>query len=85
MLNQEVTIRKKAITSRDNAALVQRAMKFESEIYFEQPSKRINGKSLMGVISLGLKDGDKIIVSAKGADEADAIRELTALLKNGFI
>jgi len=84
MLMQEVTIRKKEVTSRDTATLVQCAMKFESEIFFEQPSKRINGKSLMGVISLGLKDGAKMVITAKGADEADAIRELTALINHDF-
>ena len=83
MPNKEVTVKKiGGILNKDAAQIVQRAMRYESEISFEQKFKIINAKSIMGVISLGLKSGDKVVVSAKGDDAEAAINDIAEILEN---
>ena len=85
-MNKEIIIRKAdGVTNRDAAALVQRAMRFDSEIYIEQGSKRINCKSIMGVLSLGLKKGSTITLMAHGDDQEDAIYDLNRLIDHDFL
>lgn len=83
MFLKEVKVTKPdGILNKDAAQLVQRAMRFTgSEIYLEQKNKKINAKSIMGVISLGLKEGDTITISATGPDGVEAVGELAALLE----
>lgn len=79
---KEITINKKeGLLNKDAAFLVQSAMKFESDIFLEQEFKKINAKSIMGVISMGLRKGDKVVVTAKGSDAAEAIIELSKILE----
>ncbi|HEY8423888.1 MAG TPA: HPr family phosphocarrier protein [Clostridia bacterium] len=83
MPNKEVTVLKKGgIQNKDAAYLVQRAMRYESEITFEQKFKKINAKSIMGVISLALKEGDKVIINANGSDAEEAIKDISAILES---
>ena len=67
-----------AFTARDAADVVDISNRFESDISFCQPSKEINAKSLMGMISLGLKRGDTFTIAADGSDEEDALRAVRA-------
>ena len=60
------------------AALVQKACNFESEIIIESNNRRINAKSIMGVMSLALMNGTEVIIDAEGPDEAAAIASLEA-------
>lgn len=63
--------------ARPIALLVQVASQFESSIYIESEDKKINAKSIMGMMSLGLLAGQKnLTVSADGPDEADAIARI---------
>lgn len=55
------------------AMLVQVASKYESSVYLESGNKKINAKSIMGMMSLGLSVGEEITVIADGTDEEDAI------------
>ena len=64
------------LEARPVALLVQKASMFESEIYIEAEGKKVNAKSIMGMMSLGLNAGETVTVSANGADEADAIEAL---------
>lgn len=64
------------LEARPVAVLVQKASMFESEIYIEAEGKKVNAKSIMGMMSLGLNAGETVTVSANGADEADAIDAL---------
>ncbi|MBP3422068.1 MAG: HPr family phosphocarrier protein [Lachnospiraceae bacterium] len=64
------------LEARPVAVLVQKASMFESEIYIEAEGKKVNAKSIMGMMSLGLNAGETVTVSASGADEADAIEAL---------
>lgn len=65
------------------AFLVQMASQFESKILIEAGNKRINGKSIMGMMSLGLDDLDNITVVADGADEETAITTIEKYLTKG--
>ena len=61
------------LEARPVAVLVQVASQFESTIYLEADSKRVNAKSIMGMMTLALKAGEKLIVEANGSDEEAAI------------
>lgn len=57
----------------DAQKFVGRCMRYDSEITLEMGSKKINAKSLMGVISMALKRGDSVTVIAKGDDQEEAL------------
>ena len=61
------------LEARPIAVLVQVASQFESSIYLEADEKRVNAKSIMGMMTLALKAGEKLVVEANGSDEAAAI------------
>ena len=63
------------------AMFVQVASQFESKIYLEMEDKRINAKSIMGMMSLALAQGDELLVSCDGVDEADAIEGIADFLQ----
>jgi catabolite repression HPr-like protein len=63
------------------AELVQVASKYESKIYLETESKRVNAKSIMGMMSLNLANGDLLTVTSEGNDEKAAMDEITSALK----
>ena len=64
------------------AELVQVASKYESKVYLETETKRVNAKSIMGMMSLNLANGDLLTVSADGNDEKDAMDEILSFLKD---
>ena len=61
------------LEARPIAVLVQVASQYESSIYLEADEKRVNAKSIMGMMTLALKTGEKMIVEANGRDEEAAI------------
>jgi catabolite repression HPr-like protein len=64
------------------AELVQVASKYESKVYLETETKRVNAKSIMGMMSLNLANGDLLTVSADGNDEEGAMQEIQSFLKD---
>ena len=62
------------------AELVQIASKFESKIYLETETKRVNAKSIMGMMSLNILPGKELKVITKGNDEQQAMDEIEAYL-----
>ena len=68
--------------ARPVAVLVQKASQFDSKVFIQSGDKKINAKSIMGMMSLGLNHGEEIIVSAEGTDEESALENLSAYLKN---
>lgn len=66
------------------AMFVQVAGGFSSQIFVEKGNKKINAKSIMGVLSLGVKQGEKIYVFANGKDEKDAITAIEKLVTTAF-
>ncbi len=63
---------------------IQKANSFKSSIWVEKEDRRVNAKSLLGVLSLGIVGGTAIRVIADGADEEQAVEELVALVESGF-
>ena len=70
------------LESRPAAMLVQVASQYDSRIYLESGSKRVNAKSIMGMMTLGLIAGQSITVEADGADEDQAVSEIEKYLIN---
>ena len=68
--------------ARPVAVLVQKASQFESKVYIQSGDRRINAKSIMGMMSLGLAQDEEVIVSAEGNDEAAAVENLSQYLRN---
>ena len=66
--------------ARPIANLVQVANRYESKIYLEHGDSRVNAKSIMGMMSLALLNGEEILVDAEGADEAEAVAAIEAFL-----
>lgn len=60
------------LEARPVAVLVQVASQFESSVYLESGEKRVNAKSIMGMMSLGLDNGESVTVVCDGKDESDA-------------
>lgn len=71
---------KKEMEARPVAELVQTANRFESQIYLEVDEKRVNVKSIMGMMGLALINGTEAILDAEGKDEAEAITALEKFL-----
>ena len=63
---------------------IQKANEFKSSIWVEKEERRVNAKSLLGVLSLGIVGGTQIRIIADGADEAAAAEELVRLVETGF-
>ena len=70
------------LEARPAAMLVQDASQYDSRIYLESGSKRVNAKSIMGMMTLGLIAGQSITVEADGADEDQAVSEIEKYLIN---
>mgnify|MGYP002518568415 CR=1 FL=1 len=66
--------------ARPIANLVQVANRYESKIYLEYGDSRVNAKSIMGMMSLALLNGEEILVDAEGADEAEAVAAIEEFL-----
>ena len=62
------------------AELVQVACRYDSEIILESNNRRINAKSIMGLMTLGLRAGESVTVHADGSDEEDAVDKIEAYL-----
>lgn len=81
MISKEITIRlENGLEARPVAMLVQVASKFDSSVYLEAGEKKVNAKSIMGMMSLGLDTGEKVTVIVDGADEAAALEDIEKYL-----
>ena len=63
---------------------IQKANEFKSSIWIEKEERRVNAKSLLGILSLGIVGGTQIRIIADGADEQEAVTALTELVDSGF-
>lgn len=81
MLEKSMKIQlKNGLEARPVAVLVQVASQYESSIYIESAGKKVNAKSIMGMMSLGLNSGEEVYVTADGADEEKAISGIEKFL-----
>lgn len=84
MIKKTITIGlSSGLEARPVAMLVQIASQYDSSIYVECQSSRVNAKSIMGMMTLGVNAGDDILVSAEGQDEDDAIKGIESYLTKG--
>ena len=85
MVSRNVTIQNSVgLHARPATFFIQKANSYKSSIWVEKEDCRVNAKSLLGVLSLGIVKGTTINLIADGADEASAIEGLVALIDNGF-
>ena len=63
---------------------IQKANEFKSSIWVEREERRVNAKSLLGVLSLGILGGSEIRIIADGSDEQLAVNSLVELVESGF-
>ncbi len=85
MLTQETEIiNKLGLHARASAKLTQLAGKFTCEVWMAKGSRRINAKSIMGVMMLAAGKGSKVSIETDGADEAQAMEALLALIADYF-
>ena len=81
MIKKPITINlSTGLEARPVAQLVQVASQFNSEIYVEIGKKRVNAKSIMGMMSLVLTSGDVVTIDAEGADDTKAVEEIEKFL-----
>lgn len=77
MISKSMTINiQKGLEARPVALLVQAASQYESSIYVEIQEKKVNAKSIMGMMSLGLAEGEQITIIANGPDEEEAVNAI---------
>jgi phosphocarrier protein len=85
MQRVETTIvNKLGLHARPSAKLTQLASKFSSEIWMSKGARRINAKSIMGVMMLAAARGAAVVIEADGPDEAEAVEALVGLIASGF-
>jgi phosphocarrier protein HPr len=72
------------LRARPAALFVQVAGKFSSKVWVSKDEKQVNGKSIMGLMSLAISQGNEVIISAEGEDEHLAVKELVKLITKGF-
>lgn len=63
---------------------IQKANEFKSSVWVVKEERRVNAKSLLGVLSLGIMGGTEIRIMAGGPDEEEAVEELVKLVESGF-
>lgn len=72
------------IHARPAGILVKEAKKFESRITIQKGDKSVEASKLMALMGMGVKCGDKVIITAEGADEDTAIEQMEAFMKNNL-
>ena len=85
MYSKEVTVQNHVgLHARPATFFIQKANAFKSSIWVERDDRRVNAKSLLGVLSLGIVGGTKIRILAGGVDEETAVEDLVTLVNSGF-
>ena len=85
MVTQEVTINNEVgLHARPAPFFIQKANEFKSGIWVEKDERRVNAKSLLGVLSLGITKGTTITLLADGSDEKEAVAALSELVSGNF-
>lgn len=85
MLQQEIILENKlGFHARPASLFAQTASKFKSEVFIEKDGKKINGKSILGLMTIGIPSGAKINILVEGEDEKEALQELLKLFADKF-
>lgn len=85
MYDKLVTVQNQVgLHARPATYFIQKANEFKSSIWVEKDERKVNAKSLLGVLSLGIMGDTSIRIIASGADEEAAVAELVRLVESGF-
>ena len=85
MISRNVTIKNSVgLHARPATFFIQKATSFKSSIWVEKEDRRVNAKSLLGVLSLGIVKDMTITLIADGPDESEALEALASLINTGF-
>mgnify|MGYP003511233221 CR=1 FL=1 len=85
MITKEVVIKNQVgLHARPATFFIQKANEFKSSIWVEKDDRRVNAKSLLGVLSLGIIKDTTVTIIADGADEVEAIATLAELIESDF-
>ena len=85
MYTQEITVNNEVgLHARPATYFSQKANEFKSGIWVEKEERRVNAKSLLGVLSLGIVQGTTITLIADGSDQEEAVKALAELINNNF-
>lgn len=86
MISREVTIINSiGLHARPATFFIQKANSYKSSIWVEKDDRRVNAKSLLGVLSLGIAQGMTVTLIADGQDEETALDGLIELIQTGFV
>lgn len=81
MVQQQVVVQlKTGLQARPAAFFVQEANRFASEVFVEKENKKVNAKSIMGIMSLAISSGTEISILAEGPDASQAVTSLVNLV-----
>ena len=82
MFNKEIIVRcESGLHNRQATYFVQKANEFDCSIWLESDNRKMNAKSLLGIMSLGIVTGAKVTLTAVGSDAEEALNALEALLQ----
>ena len=85
MFVKEVSVKYQVgLHARPATFFIQKANEFKSSVWVEKDERRVNAKSLLGVLSLGIVGGTTIRIMADGSDEEQAVDGLVKLVESGF-
>jgi phosphocarrier protein HPr len=85
MYSREVVVKNQlGLHARPATFFIQKANEFKAVIWVEKDDRRVNAKSLLGVLSLGITQDTTINIIAEGSDEENAVNSLTELIKTNF-
>ncbi|WP_047154316.1 HPr family phosphocarrier protein [Aneurinibacillus tyrosinisolvens] len=82
MVQESVVVKlKTGLQARPAAFFVQEANRYASEIFIERENRKVNAKSIMGIMSLAVGIGAEITISAEGTDAEEAVKSLTEMVQ----
>lgn len=85
MITQEVVVKNRAgLHTRPASMIVRTASRFDADVYIQKDSYEINGKSVIGVMTLAAEQGATLTLIFEGADEAEAAHAVVNLFEEGF-
>lgn len=83
MLEQQVEVKlKSGLQARQAALFVQEANRYQADVFLQKGTRKVNAKSIMGIMSLAVAHGTDIILFADGRDESEAIAGLRAMIES---
>ena len=82
MTERQVEVKlKSGLQARQAALFVQEANRYQSDVYLQKDEKKVNAKSIMGIMSLAISRGSNVVISADGSDEDQAVAGLITMIQ----